>query len=82
MEHMHDSYIGFWISGVSDIQLAKRKESDFSRQVHFVELHEDFSAHFISLHNVVKQSDDRKVYIVKNTNQLKLPTCLKKKPNN
>ena len=56
MQFTNESYIGLWVGGVSDIQLGQWQECDFSRQVHFVELHENFSTYFISLHNVVKQS--------------------------
>lgn len=52
---MHLSYIGFGIGSVSDVQLAQRQECNFSRQVHFVELHKNFSTDFICIHNVVEQ---------------------------
>lgn len=53
---MHIPYVGLWVGGVSNIQLAQGQECDFSRQVHFVELHKYFGANFIRLHNMVKQS--------------------------
>ncbi len=52
---MHVPYIGLWVGGVPDVQLAQGQECDFSRQVHFVELHKYFGADFVSLHNVVEK---------------------------
>lgn len=59
------THVGFWVGGVSNVQLGQRQECDLSRQVHFVELHEYFSAHFISLHNVVKQPEKQIMVINK-----------------
>lgn len=49
-------YVGLRIGSVSDVQLAQRQECHFSRQVHFVELHQNFRTDFICIHNVVKKS--------------------------
>lgn len=60
MSHMifiHVAYIGFWVGSISNIQLAQGKECDFTRQIHFVELHKYFGADFVCLHNMVKQSE-------------------------
>lgn len=51
---MQLSYVGLRIGSVSDVQLAQRQECNFSRQVHFVELHKYFSTDFICVHNVVE----------------------------
>lgn len=59
---MHASYVGLGVGGVSDVQLAQGQECNFSRQVHFVELHEDFSTDFICIHNVVEQSRETPAY--------------------
>lgn len=56
---MHASYVGLRIGGVSDVQLAQRQECNFSRQVHFVELHKYFSTDFICIHNVVEEPRKR-----------------------
>lgn len=59
---MHPSYVGLRIGSVSDVQLAQRQECNFSRQVHFVELHKNFSTDFICIHNVVKKSRKTSAY--------------------
>lgn len=56
MQFMHVPYVGLWVGSVPDVQLGQGQECDFSRQVHFVELHQYFGAYFVSLHNVVEQS--------------------------
>lgn len=58
MQFLHVPYVGLWVGGVSNVQLAQGQERNFSGQVHFVELHEYFGAHLIRLHNVVKQPED------------------------
>lgn len=52
-------YVGLWVGGVPDVQLGQWQECDFSRQVHFVELHQYFGADLVSLHNVIEQSGRR-----------------------
>lgn len=39
MQSLHIPYVGLWVGGVPDVQLGQGQECDFSRQVHFVELH-------------------------------------------
>lgn len=39
MQTLHIPYVGLWVGGVPDVQLGQGQECDFSRQVHFVELH-------------------------------------------
>lgn len=52
---IHVPYVGLWVGSVSNVQLAQGQECDFSWQVHLVELHKDFGADFIRLHDMVKQ---------------------------
>lgn len=53
-------HVGLGVGRVPHIQLAEGQEGDLPWQVHLVELHQDFGAHLIRLHNVVKQPTDRK----------------------
>lgn len=61
---MYYTYVCLGVSGVPDVQFAEWQECDLTRQIHLIKLHENLGAHFVRLHDVIKQPKQTTVHAI------------------